>query len=112
MYVIMHTVFTPGHPMTDIVSGSFIWDEDKEKTNIVRHELRFLDATKVFFDPNCIILEDQRHSENEERYYCIGKLDGNIATVRFTFRMGRIRIIGAGYWTKWRILYEEKISLG
>ena len=73
-------------------SGMFEWDE----------------AQKAFLDAHCIIAEDLAHSRNEKRFYCIGKVDGEILTVRFTYRGQVIRIIGAGYWRKGKRIYEEK----
>jgi len=32
---------------------------------------------------------------------------GNILTVRFVYREGKIRIFGAGFWRKGRKYYEE-----
>jgi uncharacterized protein len=49
-----------------------------------------------------------RHSANKKRYFCIGAVDGEILTVRFTWRDGRIRIFGAGYWRKGKQVYEEE----
>lgn len=40
------------------------------------------------------------------RLFCVGMVDGRVMTVRFTYREGRIRIIGAGYWRKGRRAYE------
>ena len=37
-------------------------------------------------------------TESEKRYYCLGKVDEGILTMRFTYREDRIRIFGAGYW--------------
>ena len=53
--------------------------------------------------------KDLSHSSTEERYYCVGldKEGRGILTVRFTYRQGRIRIIGAGYWRRGRKLYEQ-----
>ncbi len=44
----------------------------------------------------------------EERYYCFGKVDENILTVRFIYRSNKIRIIGAGYWIKGKKIYEKE----
>jgi hypothetical protein len=41
----------------------------------------------------------------------MGKVDGGIITVRFTFRNNTIRIFGAGYWRKGKKTYEEKNKL-
>jgi uncharacterized DUF497 family protein len=49
-----------------------------------------------------------RHSSNERRYFCIGAVDGEILTVRFTWRGKKIRIFGAGYWRKGKQVYEER----
>ena len=54
-----------------------------------------------------MIAEDLSHSADEQRYFCFGRVTGGILTVRFTYRMGRVRIIGAGYWRKGRKAYEE-----
>lgn len=58
-----------------------------------------------------VIAEDVAHSEQEQRYYCFGKVGGGILTVRFTYREGVIRIIGAGYWRKGKMTYEQENSI-
>ena len=88
--------------------GRFIWDVKKEQENITKHKINFTEASKVFLDPGRKIFIDSKHSEKEERYFCIGEINNQIITVRFTYRAGRIRIIGAGYWRKGRNYYEEK----
>jgi uncharacterized DUF497 family protein len=65
-------------------------------------------AQFAFLDKNRIILEDVEHSEHEKRYYCLGKIAGGIMTVRFTLRESKIRIIGAGYWRKGKMIYERE----
>ncbi|MFV1974283.1 MAG: BrnT family toxin, partial [Candidatus Scalindua sp.] len=47
-----------------------------------------------------VIAEDLKHSHREKRYYCFGKVEDAILTVRFTYRKNVIRIIGAGHWRK------------
>lgn len=86
----------------------FEWDENKESINIKKHKISFYKAQFAFLDNNRIITEDRSHSNEENRYYCIGKIDGEILTVRFTFRNKIIRIFGAGFWRKGKKLYEEK----
>ena len=86
----------------------FDWDENKNQQNIIKHGVSFEDATNVFFDPERLTLFDEGHSFSEDRYYCIGKVDENILTVRFVIRNGLIRIIGAGYWRKGKKRYEKK----
>lgn len=66
----------------------------------------------LFADPHRIILEDVTHStEDEIRYFCLGKIGDGILTVRFTYREKRIRIFGAGYWRKGKRIYEKQNQL-
>ena len=76
------------------------WDLQKEIINVQKHGVDFLTAAKVFFDPLRKIYVDSKHSQKEQRYFCIGKVDNKVMTVRFMYRAGQIRIIGAGYWRK------------
>ena len=96
----------------DIESGSFVWDEDKEVENIQKHGIDFAAASNVFFDEHRKIYKDFKHSREEERLYCIGKVGNRILTVRFTYRGQKIRIIGAGFWRKGRKHYHEKENEG
>lgn len=86
----------------------FEWDEGKDASNHKKHGVRFNEAQEAFFDPGRIIAEDIEHStQNEKRYYCFGKVEMGILTVRFTHRANKIRIIGAGYWRKGKKIYEQ-----
>ncbi len=90
----------------------FEWDEQKNELNIRKHHVNFKDAQKAFLDTHRIILEDLEHSsEDEKRYFCIGKFEEYILTVRFTIRENIIRIFGAGYWRKGKKIYEQKNKL-
>lgn len=86
----------------------FEWDEGKNKKNIAKHKVSFKEAQEVFFDQYRVITIDKSHSTDEKRYYCIGKVKGGVITVRFTNRLNRIRIIGAGFWRKGKKVYEEQ----
>jgi len=86
----------------------FQWDEEKDKENQAKHDVSFSEAQQAFFDPCRVIAEDVGHSKEEERFHCIGRVGDGIMTVRFTYRVDRIRIYGAGYWRKGRKIYEEK----
>lgn len=87
----------------------FEWDESKNMLNIKKHGLSFGEVQEAFFDEHRLILEDSKHSNAEQRYFCIGRIEsGGIATVRFTTRNSHIRIIGAGYWREGKSLYEQQ----
>ena len=92
--------------MSGIVT--FEWDENKNEYNKRKHNISFEEAQYTFSDPKRIIAKDLEHSKYEERYYCFGKIGENIVTVRFTFRLNKIRIIGAGYWRKGKQFYEKE----
>ena len=89
-------------------SSTFEWDDGKDETNREKHGVAFIDAQRAFLDPRRVVLRDAAHSVDEERYFCVGNVDGGIMTVRFTYRESRIRIIGAGYWRKGKQIYETK----
>jgi uncharacterized DUF497 family protein len=86
---------------------SFEWDEDKSRLNRKKHGVTFELAQLAFFDARRVIAEDLTHSRGERRYYCFGWVEDGVMTVRFTWRAGRIRIFGAGYWRKGKRIYER-----
>ncbi|MEK7819419.1 MAG: BrnT family toxin [Bacteroidota bacterium] len=88
--------------------STFEWDKNKNRVNIKKHGISFEDAQFAFFDSKRIIARDLEHSEIEDRYYCFGKVNKNIVTVRFVHRNNKIRIIGAGYWRKGKQIYEKE----
>ncbi len=95
--------------MAEETSTTFEWDTDKDLANREKHGVAFALAQRAFADPKRVIAEDVTHStEDEKRHYCIGTVGDGILTVRFTYRAGRIRVFGAGYWRKGRQIYEEE----
>ena len=88
--------------------GSFVWNSEKERINIAKHGVDFVTAAKVFKDPRRKIYIDSRHGREEERFFCIGKVEGRILTVRFISRHNKIRIFGAGYWRRGKEYYEKE----
>ena len=89
----------------------FEWDVAKDFENFVKHGVFFLQAQAAFADERRVLVEDIAHSAGEPRYYCLGRVDKGILTVRFTLRSGSIRIIGAGFWRKGKAIYERENSL-
>jgi uncharacterized DUF497 family protein len=86
----------------------FEWDQAKDRANRAKHGVSFIVAQHAFLDSRRVIAEDLDHSESERRYFCFGQVGGGILTVRFTWREGRIRIFGAGYWRKGKTIYEQQ----
>jgi uncharacterized DUF497 family protein len=88
----------------------FEWDANKSVENVLKHGVSFEEAQRAFFDAKRKIYRDDKHSLKEERYFCYGMVAGEILTVRFTVRGETIRIIGAGYWRKGRMMYYENVQ--
>ena len=89
--------------------ATFEWDRGKNLANQAKHGVSFGLAQYAFADSKRVILTDATHStQDETRYYCIGKVGEGILTVRFTYRERRIRIFGAGYWRRGKQIYEEQ----
>ncbi len=86
---------------------TFEWDDEKNAANIEKHGVAFDEAVLAFDDPARRIVFDPEHSDKEDRWYCVGRVEEKIMTVRFTMREQSVRIIGAGYWRKWRKYYEQ-----
>jgi len=86
----------------------FEWDENKNQENIEKHRISFDIAKEAFSDPAHLILVDEDHSQDEERFFCIGKVGKMVLTVRFVLRGEKIRIFGAGHWRKERRFYEQR----
>ncbi|WP_423064315.1 BrnT family toxin [Candidiatus Paracoxiella cheracis] len=89
-------------------TADFEWDNNKDKINQEKHGVSFFEAQRAFLDVHRVIAEDTEHSLSEKRYYCFGKVDGEVMTVRFTYRDNKVRIIGAGYWRKGKKIYEKE----
>jgi uncharacterized protein len=88
--------------------ASFEWEEFKNNINVEKHGVSFQFAQHAFLDLRRVIVEDLDHSEVEKRYFCIGCIEDEILTVRFTWRDNTIRIFGAGYWRKGKQIYEKQ----
>ncbi len=89
----------------------FEWDDNKAKSNILKHGITFEEAMAVFADPYLLFTEDSKHSAPEGREWAIGESEnGLMIVVIFTMRGEQIRIISARRATKMeRKRYEEGI---
>lgn len=80
----------------------FEWDEMKALANERKHQISFLEACTVFYDPLAYIFDDILHSTNELREIIIGHTSQQqLLLVCFTETdAGKIRIISARSATK------------
>lgn len=86
----------------------FEWDAVKDEENQRKHGVSFTYAQRAFLDSKRVIARDMAHSTLEQRFYCFGRVEAGVLTVRFTYRGATIRIIGAGYWRKGERIYEQE----
>jgi uncharacterized DUF497 family protein len=54
--------------------SDFEWDSIKDKSNQQKHGVSFALAQLAFLDHNRVILEDLEHSDDEKRFYCVGRV--------------------------------------
>ena len=83
----------------------FEWDKNKERLNILKHNVTFEQASYVFTDQFALNKFDDEHSEDEDRWVILGKsLNETLLLVVHTFRNNNdiefVRIISARKATK------------
>ena len=91
------------------MNGRFIWDPQKAQINLNKHGIRFEEASTVFADRMRIVLLDEEHSIDEQRFITIGYSQSNrLLLVAHVERTGKIRIISARKATRnERRFYEQ-----
>ena len=72
----------------------FEWDENKRRSNIIKHGIDFADATQVFRDAAAYTYISTRGGR-ERRFVSVGLMSGLLIAVIFTIRGQNIRIISA-----------------
>ena len=74
----------------------FEWDPDKDRSNLEKHGVAFVEASTAFDDPLSRTVPDPRHSEGEFRFVTIGYTAmGRLVVVAHADRGERTRIITA-----------------
>lgn len=81
---------------------SFEWDNDKQRSNLQKHGVDFLDAVRIFSNP---VLEwvDSRKDYGEKRIMTIGFDDEDFFIIVSTWRGENRRVISA-----WKAGTDEK----
>lgn len=73
----------------------FEWDAAKARMNHAKHGVEFSYATRVFLDPNRVVVEDMRKAYGESRYTVFGEIETRLYVVAFTRRREVYRLISA-----------------
>lgn len=92
---------------------TFEWDDEKARRNLAKHDVSFSEASTVFYDPHAIVIDDDEHSLDENRFIIVGlSATARVLTVCHCYRELNevIRIISARratkneeaeYWRRW-----------
>jgi uncharacterized protein len=74
----------------------FDWDKGNFLRNREKHGVSHLESEQVFFNEPLIVTNDEKHSQEEPRWYGLGCTDANrLLMVVFTIRGSKIRVISA-----------------
>lgn len=95
----------------------FQWDKGNVDKSYQKHGITPNEAEEVFLDENMLLMEDIKHSVQEERFEAIGKIvKGKILFLAFTVRKNerssptyKIRIISARVANKKERRQYEKV---
>jgi len=71
--------------MCSMAAMRFEWDENKNRQNLLKHDVRFETATLVFDDPYSLTRPDESCTE-EERWTTLGAVGGAVLVVVYTWR--------------------------
>lgn len=75
---------------------SFDWDEGNLDKNWEKHKVAYYECEEVFFNEPLVVAEDEEHSQDEKRYYALGKTNQDrFLFISFTTRGKQIRVISA-----------------
>lgn len=95
---------------------TFEWDDKKAESNLKKHGVSFEEASTVFYDPHALVIDDDEHSFDEDRFVIFGlSAVARVLTVCHCYRETNelIRIISARKATKneerdyWRMRNES-----
>ena len=88
----------------------FDWDEANFYKNIGKHNVFATEAEQVFFNHPLVVKRDLKHSQNEERFYALGRTHhDSLLFIVFTVRSDKIRVISAREMTKREVrVYEDR----
>jgi uncharacterized DUF497 family protein len=83
------------HDFLSKCSG-FEWDKGNSGKNWLKHRVTPYECEQAFFNQPLIVADDEKHSQNEARYFALGQTDAKRPLfVVFTVRRHSIRVISA-----------------
>lgn len=90
----------------------FEWDEGNSEKNWEKHKVSKSECEQVFFNLPFVIADDTKHSNDEKRWFILGRTDADrLLFIVFTIRVKLIRVISARNMNKKeREIYSEQIK--
>jgi hypothetical protein len=74
----------------------FEWDAGNSEKSWLRHRVSQAESEQVFFNRPLVAAEDELHSNEEPRYFALGRTDaGRLIFLVYTLRGEKVRIISA-----------------
>ena len=70
---------------------NFEFDKKKSASNLTKHEIDFVEAQKLWYDPG--LIEIKANCNNEPRFLIIAKIKRKHWSAIITYRKDKIRII-------------------
>ena len=84
-------------PLDELVKcKGFDWDNGNLSKNWEKHKVAYWECEQIFFNRPRMAARDEKHSNQETRFYALGKTDFNRKLfVVFTMRNKLIRVVSA-----------------
>ncbi len=98
--------------MKELVNNctGFDWDDGNSDKNWILHQVKRNECEQVFFNETLVVVDDEKHSQYEKRWYLMGVTDSmRYLFIVFTMRGDLIRVISARDMNKKerKIYYEQ-----
>jgi uncharacterized DUF497 family protein len=74
---------------------TFIWNQEKAKTNVARHSISFEQAAEAIFDPFTKVIDASRNKEVRDAVLGMDKRWNLLFVVHIVLEENKIRIISA-----------------
>ena len=72
----------------------FDWDQANADKNWLKHNVSPFECEQIFFNQPLIVAPDEAHSQDEPRFYALGRTDAHrFLFVVFTVRKDLIRVV-------------------
>ncbi|MGA1797028.1 MAG: BrnT family toxin [bacterium] len=91
--------------------NGFEWDEGNINKNWEKHKVSHVECEEVFFNEPLIVQKDREHSDEEIRYFTLGRTNsGRLLFMVFTIRRDKMRVISARDMTRRECIHYEQIE--